>query len=343
LITVVGFAWGSAYKDEVQGWWASVQALYPAPDDVVVAFHPDDDCGVKHLPCRKVECLERSPAAMINAATATIKEGWIVCCAMDDRPYPNALLCIPRGGFDVVAITIRLMSGGVMHSAPENIALHPMANHVMGPSFFTKDIWERTGGYPDVYWTDWGFWWKCHVHGARWFKPSGLQLLVNDIRPNRFSSDPNIMADIEMRNFIAEYALGVLTSDQKIIKKLNSPLVCYSVNQGNLWANSPTETKLIDELVTMIFTMHNISANSQDQLREQTKKFIRENFVATSLFSQKAYDLAVVENELNAIKQSWSWRITRPVRAVHRMLHTVWLLIKMKANLRTRAVKNRDM
>jgi len=302
VITVVGIAWGSAYVDEVQGWWASVQALYPAPDDVVIAFHPDDDCGVKHLPCRLVECLERNPAAMFNAAIATIKEGWIVGCAMDDRLYPNALSSIPGDGFDVVATTIRLMSGGVKHSAPERIATHPMANHVMGTSFYTKEIWERTGGFPDVYWADWGFWWKCHVRGARWYVPSGVQVLVNDVRPNRMSSDANIMADIEMCKFIADYPLSVLTSE--------------------------------------IFLMHNISTTSQDQWWERTEKFIRENFVATALVSQKAYDLAVAENDLNAIKQSWSWRITMPIRLIHRILQKSNLLIKMKLNLRTKATKS---
>ena len=80
-----------------------------------------------------------------------------------------------------------------------------MVNHVMGTSWFTKDFWGRVGGYPDVYWSDWGFWWKCHVHGARWYKPAGVQVLVNDTRTDRISSEPNIEADIEMRKFIAEY------------------------------------------------------------------------------------------------------------------------------------------
>jgi hypothetical protein len=95
--------------------------------------------------------------------------------------------------------------GGVNPSAPERFATYPMANHVMGTSWFTKDIWVRTGGYPNVYWSDWAFWWKCHVHGAKWFKPAGVQMLVNDIRTNRISSDSHIEADLEMHKFIAEY------------------------------------------------------------------------------------------------------------------------------------------
>ncbi|NBW21800.1 MAG: hypothetical protein EBR82_78985, partial [Caulobacteraceae bacterium] len=102
--------------------------------------------------------------------------------------------------------TLRFKSnGGVNPSMPELMSSQPMSNHVMGTSWFTKDIFKRVGGYPDVYWSDWGFWWKCWVHGARWFKPAGVQVLVNDIRPNRISSDQNIEADIEMRKFIAEY------------------------------------------------------------------------------------------------------------------------------------------
>ena len=207
MITVVGFAWGSAYKDEVQGWWDSVQALDPPADDIVIAYHPDDDCGVKDLPCRLVECRTRTCDAMYHAAIATIKEGWIAGLGMDDRFYPDALSCIPDGNeFDVVANTLRFMSSrGINPSAPELFASAPMRNHVMGTSWFTKDIWERTGGYSNVHWSDWSFWWKCHVHGARWFKPAGVQVLVNDIRANRISSHSNIEADIEMHKFIAEY------------------------------------------------------------------------------------------------------------------------------------------
>jgi len=209
MITVVGMVWGTAYKDEIAGWWDSIQALNPAANDVVVAYHPDDDCGAQDLPCRLVKCETRTPSAMLNAAIATVKEGWIAGCAMDDRLYPDAFSCMPDNldkVADVVANTLRFMShGGANPSAPERFATYPMSNHVMGTSWFTKDIWERVGGYPDVYWSDWAFWWKCHVHGARWFKPAGVQVLVNDIRPNRISSDSHIEADVEMHKFIAEY------------------------------------------------------------------------------------------------------------------------------------------
>lgn len=206
MITVVGLVWGTAYKDEVQGWWDSVQALDPPADHIVVAYHPDDDCGAVDLPCLLVECRIRTADAMINAAVATIDEGWVAPLAMDDRFCPDAFSCLPEGDFDVVANTIRFMShGGTNPSAPELFATAPMRNHVMGTSWFSKDIWMRTGGWPSVYWSDWAFWWKCHVHGARWFKPSGVQVLVNDIRANRLSSDSNIEADVEMHKFIAEY------------------------------------------------------------------------------------------------------------------------------------------
>ena len=209
MITVVGFAWGSAYNDEVQGWWDCVQALNPPADDIVIAYHPDDDCGVKDLPCRLVECRTRSCDAMINAAVGTIKEGWVAPLAMDDRFYPDAFACMPPEidkVADVVANTLRFMShGGINPSAPERMSVDRFHNHVMGTSWFTKDIWQRTGGWPDVYWSDWAFWWKCFVQDARWFKPAGVQVLVNDIRANRISSDTNVAADLEMHKFIAEY------------------------------------------------------------------------------------------------------------------------------------------
>ena len=209
MITVVGLAWGSAYKDEVQGWWDSVQALNPPVDDIVIAYHPDDDCGVNDLPCRLVECRTRSCDAMINAAVAESQPGWIAPLAMDDRFCVDAFSCMPPNIdkiADVVANTIQFMStSNINPSAPERMGVDRFHNHVMGTSWFTKEIWQRAGGWPNVYWSDWAFWWKCWVHDARWFKPAGVQVLVNDIRPNRISSDQNIEADIEMRKFIAEY------------------------------------------------------------------------------------------------------------------------------------------
>lgn len=206
-VTVVGLAWGTAYRDEVPGWWESIQALNPACDDIVIAHHPDDDCGVRDLDCRLVDCRTRTPDAMVNAAIQTIDEGWVAVLAMDDRFYPDAFACIPDAeGFDVIANALRFKSHGFVNgSAPERMHSDPFHNHVMGTSWFTKEIWERVGGYPDVYWSDWGFWWKCHRHGARWFKPAGVQVLVNDVRSGRLSSEPNYDADIEMIKFINDY------------------------------------------------------------------------------------------------------------------------------------------
>jgi len=206
-VTVVGLAWGSAYRDEVSGWWDSVQALNPAADEIVIAYHPDDDCGVQGLPCRLVECRTRTADAMANAAIATIDEGWVAVLAMDDRFYPDAFACLPESeGFDVVANTLRFMSKDFVNgSLPERMNSDPFHNHVMGTSWFTKEIWERVGGYPQVFWSDWGFWWKCHKHDARWFKPDGVQVLVNDVRDGRLSSEPNYDADIEMIKFVTEY------------------------------------------------------------------------------------------------------------------------------------------
>lgn len=211
-VTVVGMAWGSAYKDEVSEWFECVSSLNPGCDEIVVAYHPDDDCGVVNLPCRLVPCLTRTPDAMVNAAIETVQDGWIVVLAMDDRLYEDALNCISEAdGFDVIANTLRFKSHGFVNpSAPEKMNNDPFHNHVMGTSWFTKEIWQRVGGYPAVYWSDWGFWWKCHKNQAKWFKPSGVQVLVNDVRPNRISSDANYAADIEMHKFIVEYQLNQL-------------------------------------------------------------------------------------------------------------------------------------
>lgn len=204
---MVGLAWGTAYRDEVPGWWESVQALNPACDDIVIAHHPDDDSGVRELGCRLVECQTRTADAMANAAIQTIEDGWVAVLAMDDRFYPDAFACVPDAeGFDVIANALRFMSHGIVNgSAPERMHSDPFHNHVMGTSWFTKEIWERVGGYPDLYWSDWGFWWKCHLNGARWFKPAGVQVLVNDVRSGRLSSEPNYDADIEMIKFINDY------------------------------------------------------------------------------------------------------------------------------------------
>ena len=113
---------------------------------------------------------------------------------------------------------------------------------------------------------------------------------------------------------ISDYPLWALTSDGKLIEKVKFPMSAYRIHQNNVFANLPIETKLYEELVSRTFIMLNIQTDSKKRWREETLRFIRQNFTPLELSSQLTRDLVVLEAEINGLRNSWSWKITSPIR-----------------------------
>ena len=55
-------------------------------------------------------------------------------------------------------------------------------NRYVAGSPFTKDIWLRAGGFPDIAHCDWGFWRRCAKLNARFEAANRVAYLYRDER-----------------------------------------------------------------------------------------------------------------------------------------------------------------
>jgi hypothetical protein len=184
-VTVFAFVWGSTHNHFIPEWAAAIEALNIAPADVVIATRPSDPADVYGLPYRVME-LESvgKENSFVNDIVSTVKTKWVAECDIDDILLPDAFAYLEdANGYDACANTIQFKSNGaILGSRPDLFHAEPAANHVMVNSYFTKEIFDRVGGYPtEAFFHDWGLWWKLHKHGARWFPMPGVQMIYNDI------------------------------------------------------------------------------------------------------------------------------------------------------------------
>ncbi len=158
--TVVSIAWGDAYAKFVPHWWSTVQRLDPAPDEIVIAHHPDDPTGVRDLPVRLVECRERNLGRMLNAAIHAASGDWIAQCPLDDTLTVDALSVTagvaPETDLVVVGAT-SARSGTTWMGDWASIWKPPVDYRMNHHVPFKKSLWERVGGYTDHHWCDWAF------------------------------------------------------------------------------------------------------------------------------------------------------------------------------------------
>jgi hypothetical protein len=210
-ITIFAFVWGDTHNHFIPEWHEAIQNLEVQPADVIVATNPDNPADVYGLPYTIMEL----PLGMgddmplLNEIVAACKTRWVGECDIDDVLCPEALNHISdANGYDACANTIRLKSNGsIVASRPEMFHANPQANHVMVNTYFTKEIFDRVGGYPlEAYFQDWGLWWKLHKHQAKWFPSPGIQMIYNDIpSPNKASCNFPAHALQQQLDWIATY------------------------------------------------------------------------------------------------------------------------------------------
>lgn len=194
-ITIFAFLWGDTHNHFVEGWVKAIEALEIAPADVVVATDVANPADLSGVPFRimHLDMSVENRLAAINTMVQSCQTLWVGECDIDDRLTPEAFRYLEDArGYDACANTIRMASnGGILPSKPEMFHSVPRMNHVMVNSYFTKEIFDRVGGYPtDAYFPDWGLWWKLHKHDAKWFRSPGVQMEYNDIpHPNRGSQN----------------------------------------------------------------------------------------------------------------------------------------------------------
>lgn len=168
-VAVVSVAWGDAYAQFVPHWWTCVELLNPAPDEIVIAHHPDDDTGVKDLPVTLVECAERSLPRMLNAAIQAAKSEWIQQCPLDDWLTPDALTILDDidGNTDLIVAGAQSVRKAEIWMGDWETIWGPPPHYRMNHHCpFRKSLWERIGGYSDHHWCDWAFFLRADAASA---------------------------------------------------------------------------------------------------------------------------------------------------------------------------------
>jgi hypothetical protein len=111
----------------------------------------------------------RFPEAFMRNVACENGDGWLWQVDVDDRIMPDALQVLVGRDCDVVQVGYVSTAGG--HRNPTLTSneqyLANRHNEWMSGSPFTKDMWVRAGGFPDIAWSDWGFWRRCCRAGAR--------------------------------------------------------------------------------------------------------------------------------------------------------------------------------
>jgi hypothetical protein len=202
-VSIICVAYGTKFKNYVEGWWNSIEKLEIKPSEVIMVHDPRDDNGVSNLPVKLIESTERDLTKMLNLGFNSAESHWIGVLSLDDRYYPDALndLELAKPNFDVVGVNALSMSTGkFLRSNLSNV--QSGNNHMLGSSFFTREIYYRVGGWPEIFWSDWGFWWRCYQANARFCNPPRTHLIIDDVSKDRISSNGNFKADLEMKKFM---------------------------------------------------------------------------------------------------------------------------------------------
>jgi hypothetical protein len=202
--TIVSVAYGSNYAKFVPGWWDSIQKLEIKPKEIIIVHNPNDQTGVRDLPVTLIPNESNDITKMMNIGFQNAQTKWMGSLSLDDRYFPRALGDVnSASNFDIIGCTaISKKSGKFLKS--DLSGLQTGSNQMLGFSFFTQELYYRVGGWPEIYWSDWAFWWLCLKAGASFCLPPGPHVLVDDLSLERLSSDKNSQADLEMTKFMIQ-------------------------------------------------------------------------------------------------------------------------------------------
>ena len=167
-ISLITIAEGEAYKSFVPRWWESVIRMDPMPDSIIIVIGAEDRAGVldvitEDVPVCVVSLDEPFSNAYFTAGFSAADTDWVGFCGIDDQMLPRAYADIPEAtllGAEIIPGTIVLSNGQVWRGT-WNVEALQRHNTLPAHSPVTKELWERVGGFPDIRWSDWGFWLKC--------------------------------------------------------------------------------------------------------------------------------------------------------------------------------------
>lgn len=203
--TIVCVAFGSGYKKYVDGWWECINSLEKKPREIIMVHNPEDDTGVRGLDVTLIENNSNNLTLMLNIGIRAASTRWVGILSLDDRYLPGALNDIEDAqAFDIIAINgISMKTNNFLRSNFDRITTQK--NTMLGSSFFTKELYLRVGGWPNLKWSDWGFWWLSSISGALACNPSRNHIVINDVSDGRYSSGSSKHADKEMISFMRKF------------------------------------------------------------------------------------------------------------------------------------------
>ena len=163
-VSLVTIAEGSAYAAFVEPWRAAITEMSRKPDEIVIVIGAKDAAGIRgydwsEIPTKIVTLNEPFSTAYFNAAVCAASSDWISFCGIDDLMLPDAYVGIDDHA-EIIVGTVLLDNVRAWRGSwnPEHMQhYNPLPAH----SLYKKDLWIEVGGYPDIRWSDWGFWLKC--------------------------------------------------------------------------------------------------------------------------------------------------------------------------------------
>lgn len=174
MLTVVVMSYGepgNQYCQFVDRWWSSVVAINPA--EVIVVHTDPEPLGLlakapSQLNVRSMPMAGSHPVAL-NVAIEAATQPWVSAIGVDDCYRPGATELLPQA--DAMGAEIMLWDhyeiGSHVWRTFWNAERLTTANTVQGASPFRRSLWQRAGGFPDIAWSDWGFWLRCAKAGAK--------------------------------------------------------------------------------------------------------------------------------------------------------------------------------
>jgi hypothetical protein len=167
-------------------WWQAISELERQPDQIVIAYHESNLAKVpesvpKEYASRVKLVVSDSEDGLIygNLAVEAADTDWVAFCGLDDQVLPNAYdeleLCSDA---EILIANLKLSDGSNSFGSWDTQRMkhqNPMA--FLSP--FRKSLWERVGGIPKIYWSDWGFWMKAAMAGATTYQSQNFQALFD--------------------------------------------------------------------------------------------------------------------------------------------------------------------
>lgn len=199
MVTLVTPLLGEQYAHHLPAWLENIAALDPAPAEVILVLHERHAHLALPDSVLVVWVDTDDIAEAFNIGFMLARTEWLAAGSIDDRYLPEAFAQLPDAdGYDVQGFTARTYTGTLIGSNLDNVTRD--RNAVLFHSPFTRDLFDRVGPWPAVYWHDWGFWLKAKAAGARMHRAEGVQVIYDNTTPGRLTDLAPPDADEQIAN-----------------------------------------------------------------------------------------------------------------------------------------------